>query len=109
LRKNMSRIDDEHEDDAGRAPEDIRKMMSSYQKGTTRGRFDAELMTETDPPAARPAQPVDEARPGEARPGEARPGEARPGAENGPPANGRSPSENGAHTATPTGQHSGDR
>ncbi|MFD2763027.1 sensor histidine kinase [Micromonospora eburnea] len=41
LRQDPSTPDDEHDDEAVRPPEQVRRMMSSYQSGTRRGRTDA--------------------------------------------------------------------
>ena len=41
LRHDPSTPDDDGDDDAVRPPEQVRRMMSSYQSGTRRGRTDA--------------------------------------------------------------------
>ncbi|MFI2712433.1 nitrate- and nitrite sensing domain-containing protein [Micromonospora sp. NPDC018662] len=41
LRHEPSEVDDDGADDTARAPEQVRRMMSSYQSGTRRGRTDA--------------------------------------------------------------------
>ncbi|MET7470403.1 nitrate- and nitrite sensing domain-containing protein [Micromonospora sp. NPDC005686] len=41
LRHDQTEADDDADDDTARAPEQVRRMMSSYQSGTRRGRTDA--------------------------------------------------------------------